>query len=349
MANDVRRQLSDIAYVSAGQVSTLDMPRDSVLRELGLMFTLSQTTGAAQGSGTLSEGGIWSAIRRIELSAEGALNLWSIDPVSLYYANALWNGAFAQRDVLASPGAASSNILQGYLEMPFALPFCANPNLTLLNAQALSSLTLRITWGSVSDLYQTIANTAINTTSILTPETHEIVGLGPRSVFSIFKVSQIARDITATQNRFEIELPRSNIIRGLLIKARNTTNSVEDLTDGLLNEVTLESSENNRGIFVHRRVRATDTNGTARQGYHIRNAARLLYGLADLNLQAAATGVGSLLGIYPFEFMEDRRVSSALRVQPFSSFKALCDVTNAGTTPQLITNVFEIIPAARPR
>lgn len=349
MANDVRRQLSDIAYVSAGQVSTLDMPRDSVLRELGLMFTLSQSTGAAAAAGTLSEGGIFSAIRRIELSAEGALSLWSIDPVSLYYANAFWNGCFAQRDVLVAPGIGASNLLQGYLEMPFALPFCSNPNLTLLNAQALSSLTLRVTWGAAADLYQTPNNTGINVTSILTPETHEIVGLGPRSVFSVFKVSQLTRDIVATQTRFEIELPRSNIIRGLLVKARNTTTGVEDLTDGLLNEVILESSENNRGIFVHRRVRGTDTSGTARQGYHIRNSARLLYGLADLNLQAAATGVGSLIGLYPFEFMEDRRVSSALRVQAFSSFKAICDVTNAGTTPQLVTNIFEIIPAARPR
>lgn len=349
MANDVRRQLADIAYVSAGTVSTLDLPRDSVLKELGLMFSLSQTSGATAAAGTLSEGGIWSAIRRIEIQADGALTIWSIDPVSLYYLNSFWNGAFAQRDALVAPVATQSNILQGYLEIPFALPFCSNPNLTLLNASALTSLTLRITWGSVSDLYQTINNTAINTTSILTPETHEVVGLGPRSIFSLFKVSQIQQDITASSQNFPIELPRSNIIRSLMFLCRNTTNSVLDLTDGLLNEVRLESSEQNRGIFIHRRIRTTDTDGTARAGWHMRNVARNLYGIADLNLQAGATGVGPLVGIYPIEFMEDRRVSSAIRTQGYTSFKAICNVTSAGTSPRIDTTVCEVIPAARPR
>lgn len=350
MASDVKRPIPDLAYVSPGAASTIDLPRDHTLKRVGLMFTLAQATATTPASGTEPDGGILAAIRRLEVVADGAVTLWSIDPISLYTLNALYNGTPAQRDDLAPPGGSSSNTLQAYLEIPFALPFAKNPDLTMLNAAALSSLQLRVTWGSVSDLYQTVANTTITAAStILSGETHEIVGLDPRSVFSAFKVSQLTRDISAANQNLEIDLPRSNVLRGLLLKARVTTNSVEDQVDTIVNEVRVESSELGRGPFVHRRSRATDTDGTARNGYHMRNAARLTYGLNDLYTVEAGQQDFSLTGFLPLEFMENQRVTSAIRAQAFSSLKAILNVSAPSGSPQVIVNVMEIIPAARPR
>jgi len=348
MANDHKRNLPDIGYVSAGAVSTLDLPRDNVMKQIGLMLKLDQATATTPASGTEPDQGILAAIRRLEIVADGALTLWSLDPASLYALNCLWNGSVAQRDDLAPPGGSSSSTLQAYLQIPFALPFSEKPNVTLLNAQALSSLQLRITWGGVSDLYQTVANTTISTTTLVSVESHEIVGLSPKSRFSAFKVSQITKDVTAASSNMEIDLPRGNILRALLIKARITTNSVEDQVDTILNEIRLESSELGRGPFVHRKIRCTDTNGTARDGYHVRNSARLLYGLNDQFAVETGQQDFDLTGFYPVEFMEDQRLTSPIRTQPFTSLKQILDVSAPSGSPQLITTVMEIIPAARP-
>lgn len=350
MASDIKRPIPDLAYVSAGSASTIDLPRDHTLNKLGMMFSLAQASGATPAAGTLSDGGILSAIRRLEIVADGAVTLWSIDPISLYTLNALYNDTPAQRDNLAAPGGSSSNVLQAYLEIPFALPFAKNKDLTLLNAAALSSLQLRVTWGAVSDLYQTVNNTSITAaTTILAGETHEIVGLDPRSVFSAFKVSQISRDISAANANLEIDLPRSNVLRGLLFKSRITTNSVEDEVDTIINEIRVESSELGRGPFVHRRSRTTDTDGTARNGYHVRNAARNEYGLNDLYTVETGQQDFNMTGFYPVEFMANQRVTSAIRAQAFSSLKAILNVSAPSGSPQVTINVMEIIPAARPR
>ena len=355
MASDVKRPLPDLAYVSAGAASTLDIPRDNVMKALNLMLTLTLTTGAAAGSGTLADPGILQAIRRLEVVADGAVTLWSVDPASLYILNALWSGSPGQRDKLAIPANGTSGTMQAFLQIPFALPFSKNPNVTLLNASALSSLQLRVTWGSINDLVQTPTNTSINTSSILSSETHEIVGLDPRSVFSAFKVSQITRQLTASTTNLEVDLPRSNVLRGLLFKSSVLTNSVEDETDSLLNEIRVESSELGRGPFVHRRTRCTDTDSTARDGHFPRNIARLNYGLNDFYADMSGALGGqpqqetfNLFGFYPIEFMENQSITSAVRTQAFSSLKAILNVTNTGTSPTITITAQEIIPAAKP-
>jgi len=356
MANDIKRTLSDLVFAGAGAQSLLDLPRDSVMKELELELTLRLATGAAAGVGTLSEGGILSAIRRIEIVADGALSIWNVDPVSLWILNGLWNGAWSQRDALAIPAPAGSNTLQASLECPFALPFSENPNVTLLNAQALSSLQLRITWGAIGDLTQTPNDTTIAATTAITPTSHEILGLSPRSPFSTFKVTQIRQLINAASNALQVDLNRGNILRGLLFMQRNTLNGVLDLNDGILNEVSLESSELNRGLFVHRRVRMTDTDGTARPagGFEIRNNMRRLYGVPDYytvfaGQQQAPAGATYLTGFGQLEFMEDKRTSSAIRTQLFTRLNAILNVSAPGTTPEVVITQQEIIPAARPR
>lgn len=356
MANDVKRQLPDVPYVSAGAISTLDLPRDSVLKSLGLAWLLSQTTATTPASGVEPTAGILAAIRRLEIVADGALTLWSIDPWSLFVLNALWNGAWYNREDLAPPAMATSSVLASYMDIPFALPKAKDPNVTLLNAQALSSLQLRITWGAITDLYVTVANTSINTTSVLSAETHEIVGLSPRSIFSAFKVGQITRDVQAASTQMQIDLPRGNVLRGIMFKTRTVTAPVEVNVDTILNEVRLESSELNRGLFVHRRTRGTDTDGTGRplSGHHIRQRARAWSGLNDgfapaTGIQAQPAGSTWLGGFYPLDFMEDGRTSSALRTQAYSSLAAICNVAAPATSPQITVTTQEIIPAAPPR
>jgi hypothetical protein len=342
--------------VSAGAISTLDLPRDSVLKSLGLAWSLVQATATTPASGVEPDSGILSAIRRLEIVADGALTLWSIDPWSLYILNALWNGCFYAREDLAPPGTGAGNTLQTYLDIPFALPKSKDPNVTLLNAQALSSLQLRVTWGAIGDLYATVANTTIGTTSVLSCETHEIVGLSPRSVFSAFKVGQITRDISAASTGLQIDLPRGNVLRGMMFKTKTTLTGIERMVDTILNEIRMESSELNRGLFVHRRTRGTDTDGTGRPltGFHIRQKARAWAGLSDVyspatGMQAQPAGGTWLTGFYPLDFMEDGRTASALRTQAYSSLAAICNVSAPANTPQAVITTQEIIPASPPR
>jgi len=350
MALSLNRSLPEIAYAGAGAVSTFDLPRDHTMAGLRLMFNLEQTTGAAVANGTEPDQGILAAIRRLEITADGGVTVYSIDPSSLFIANALWNGAPAQRDDLAPPGIGLTTRLQAFLHIPFALPFAKNPNLTLLNASALSSFRLNVTWGSINDLYQNVVNTSIvAANTFITPETEEVVGLDPRSVFSLFRVSQVTRDVAAAQDRFTVEVPRGNVIRGLLVRSRVTTNGVQDEVDTIINQIDIESSERGRGTFIHRRQRTTDTNGTARNGYTARNAARRIYGLNDLYTVEAGQQDFSLTGFYPIEFMENQRASGSVRTQDFTSFNAVMNVSAPAGTPQVLVNVFEMIPAAAPR
>jgi hypothetical protein len=349
MANDVQRTLPQIAYISAGAVSSLDLPRDSVLKSLDLMWNANITQGATPDSGVQSAQGVFAGIRRLEIVADGGLTLWSIDPLSLYVLNSLWSECYVERDSL--PATATTGVYQGSLQVPFALPFSEDPNVTLLNAQALSSLQLRVTWGAVTDYYTTHVNTTLNTTSFLEPQTHEIVGLGPRSIFSAFKVGQILKDVTAASTNFQVDLPRGNVLRGLLVKTR-TTATVEIAVETILNELRIESSELNRGLFTHRRIRATDTDGTGRSGYNIRNHQLRNFGLNQWTAAFAGTPAQQampLTGFFPVEFMEDKRVSSALRTQPFSSLQMVSNVSAPANSPRLDITTLEIIPAAAPR
>jgi hypothetical protein len=350
MALSLNRTLPDLTYAGAGAVSSFDLPRDHVMAGLKLMLNLEQTTGVTPASGTEPDAGILAAIRRLEVTADGGVTVYSVDPHSLYIANALWNSAPAQRDDLAPPAMSGTGRLQAFLHMPFALPFAKNPNITLLNASALSSFRLNVTWGSINDLYQTVANTSIvSANTFITPETDEVVGLDPQSVFSLFRVSQVTKDVTAAQDRLQIDIPRGNVIRGLLFRAKVTTNTVADETDTVINQVDIESSERGRGVFVHRRQRCTETNGTARNGSNLRNGARRIYGLNDLYTVESGQQDFSLTGFYPVEFMENMRATGAVRTQDFTSFNAVINASAPGGSPQIITNVFEIVPAARPR
>lgn len=353
MANDVKRDLPDLAYVSAGAVSTLDIPRDSVLKSLSFTLTLDMTTAAAMVAATgASRRGVHAAIRRLEVVADGALTLHSMEPYRLYRINSLYSGNWYPADALAFPAAGASNELKAFNKIQFALPFANNRNLTLLNAAALSSLQLRVTWGAMADLAQTPSDTVIDTTSILHTTTHEIVGLDPRSSFSAHKMTEITRDITAASTEFQIDLPRSNVVRGLFFEAHNVPGgSVRNPIDTILNAIRVESSELNRGIFVHRRMRVVEDNAVADAfGYNPRADAMALYGLSDLSDIGLTPTTGiDLLGLYPVEFMEDKEVSSAIRTQAFSSFQAILDVSATGTTPQVTVVTAEIIPAAPPR
>jgi hypothetical protein len=351
VALSLNRTLPEIAYGgAAGAVSSFDLPRDHVMAGLRLMLNLTLTTSGAPAAGTEVDQGILAAIRRLEITADGGVTVYSIDPLSLYIANALWNGAPGQRDDLAPPAMGATTNFQAFLHLPFALPFAKNPNLTLLNAAALSSFRLNVTWGGIADLYQTVNTTTIVTAStFITPETEEVVGLDPRSVFSLFRVSQVTKDVTAAADRLTVELPRGNVIRGLLLRAKVSTNGIQDETDGIVNQVDIESSERGRGVFVHRRQKATETAGTARNGYTLRNACRRIYGLNDLVTVETGQQDLSLTGMYPIEFMENQRVTGAVRTQDFTSFNAVLNVSAPATSPQVIANVFEIIPAAAPR
>jgi hypothetical protein len=118
----------------------------------------------------------------------------------------------------------------------------------------------------------------------------------------------------------------------------------------------LESSELNRGLFIHRRVRGTEVDGTGLDlsGFHMRNLARWQYGIDDqfaaLTGAQAGPASGSLLtGFYPVELMADGRTSSALRTQPYSSLTAVCNVSVPANSPQIVLTTQEIIPAAPPR
>src|SRR5262245_61169524 len=221
MALSLNRSLPDLTYAGAGAVSSFDLPRDHVMKGLKLMLSLGLTTATTPASGGEPDAGILAAIRRVEIVADGGVTVYSIDAHSLFVADALWSGSPAQRDDLAPPAMSTSNVLQAFLYCPFALPFAKNPNITLLNAAALSSFRINITWGSISDLFVTTANTTVNTTTtVVTPETDEVVGLDPQSVFSLFRVSQVTKDVTAAQDRMIMELPRGNVIRGMLFRTK---------------------------------------------------------------------------------------------------------------------------------
>lgn len=144
-----------------------ELPQDNLLRRVALHLDLVLQTpaGAAIAVG-IKNSDILNIIKRIEVIIDGNDNILDCDLRTFFEALRFSYGTAAYKDTVAIPAAGTSSTY--HVEIP--LDFAFDPKLisdvsALLLANLYGSLDLRITWGSISDIFTTPNGTIVNASS----------------------------------------------------------------------------------------------------------------------------------------------------------------------------------------
>src|SRR5688572_22346792 len=95
MARDMRRQLDSAMSFAASSPKSFDLPKDAVYKEIVLEASCLFTTAAGGAITAPFEGSPWSAIKRIELIADGKDVIKSYDGNTLHDINYFDFGTYA--------------------------------------------------------------------------------------------------------------------------------------------------------------------------------------------------------------------------------------------------------------
>jgi len=189
---------------------------------------------------------------------------------------------------------------------------------TLLNSGRLSTLELRVTYGTYQDMFSTNPTTITDASSSLDVEVNleEAIRLdGKDEPYSAYKELYIEDVIGAATSEHQILLPVGNRYRGFLIESE----SDGEMVDTILNKVTIKS-----GTDVFKAIAREDLQGE--------NAIRY-----DLEAQ-------TFVGYQYVDFCPEGRLVDALDASRLSSLEAILDVNAPGTTDKVRIYPCEIVP-----
>lgn len=338
MGQSVRRRRHGLIEYQANATDTLRLSRGMILRALYLNFS-GQLDDPNNANATLGRGDEWAVVRRIRVIANGTDVLVDMDGNALWWQNFFLYGT----KPLVSPlmGAAGADpTFESHLILPFWMPRSVRPIDTALDTRILSDLVIEVTWGS----HLNVQSTATGWITDPTIEVHALESFGlPRNTrFAQWRRWRISQEITATNQRFEVDLPVGNVYRGFLINttdddgAAAATDSTIDVND-ILNRIAVRSGN----VEFH-----------AMDAHVFQHIGWMEYGIDrdwDDNLSVydplRMGPDNSVLGWYVIDHVTDGYLTEGIDTAGFSEFKLELDVTaGAGTVmlnvyPQLVVPV----------
>lgn len=308
MAQNLRRKLGSIAW-GENEVKSFDLPRNYAYQKLLLYLTASITVAA--GGATAFAEGAWKLIKNISIVGNGKDVIWYIDGAALARYGHLFRGVVSASAVPNAEGAAQA--MNSFMILDFAMLRSIKPIDTILNAFAYSTLELRITWGSKSDMYSAnTANVTINSAK-LNLETLESIG---NQGGMIAKVFTLEKEVTATSSDFSLSIPVRNAYRGFLIRAEVDGNP----SDAVINSLKIASGADTF-VFTDWAV--------------LRNDNKL-----DFDLETMPTG-------YAFvDFCPDGYLSEALATQKMANLDIVFDVAKQVGTNKITVYPVELVTKA---
>ena len=308
----LERELGTLTF-SAGQTSTLQLPRNYAYRNLSLRFncdlTWTETT-----AGVVRDSSPAQLIQSIQIRANGRDVIKNFDFAALHRLTQLRTGTRPEYTGPASTGAQTNFLAVVSALVQFEMYRAIKPIDTLLDSSGLSTLELIITWGNGADIMGgAYVGTVTVNSGTLRVGSVEAVGVPPGTRFMVNKEFAITHTITAVNTRLQIQVPVGNLYRAFLL----TTESDAVNVNTILNQVTLQS-------------------GT--EVFKLRN---------DLALQAdnkVELGLETWpAGLYYLEFVKDGRLTEMLDTARLSSLEFILDVAIPGTTDILRIYPTEII------
>lgn len=332
MAQQVRmRQQGSTIDFSANNKQTVSLARGMIYREIYLRLQGAPTVSAINNTAAnTKKGDEWAVVKKIELVANGTDVLKSIDGNALWWLNYFLYGVPPQITVALGDAATADVPFDSVLILPLWMPRSIRPIDTALDSRNLSSLELAITWGQYTDING-------SATAWITEPTVEVYTLESFNVsgpFSQWRVFTIEKEITATNSRFQIQLPVGKMFRGFLI---NTEDGGADQGD-VVNNFKLIS-----GTTVFADLSAGDD--VLHQITRLRNGIARFYddgaGAYD-NLRRGDNN--SLDGWYLYDHVTDGFMTEAIDTLGFSEFIMELDVTVGAGTTKVLVYPFEIVP-----
>ncbi len=223
-----RQQGKQVGF-SANNRVTADMSRGMVYRELFIRLRGQPTIAAIDNtSANTQRGDAWGVIKKIEVVANGNDTLKSLDGNALWWLNYFLYGQTPRISAIIADAATVNPAFDVGLILPFWMPRAVSPMDTALDSRNLSSLEIAITWGDYTDINSAATGwTAEPTIDVWSLESFNISG-----PFSVWRIHDIEKTITATSSRFQVQLPIGRMYRGFLI---NTTVGGVDVSNVLNN------------------------------------------------------------------------------------------------------------------
>lgn len=208
------RKIGQILYAQ-NQPRSLDMPRKDLYR-----FLILRLTGilniATLGAPTNRLNSPFNLIKRIELIADGKDTIKSLSGPALLMKNFYLFGRYGNRTI--PTWATGAMTFYGTLVLPFAQPKAVREADTFFDSGRLSTLELKITWGSMADIFATAPTTYTETSGVIDVHLAETINLGKPLNLSIYKETTLEKQMTASATEFQVLLPVGNIFRGFLIE-----------------------------------------------------------------------------------------------------------------------------------
>lgn len=361
MSRDMRRVADSPQNFAANSPISFTLPVTSVYKEINLLLEYAASTGVGGALvAPIFDRSPWTAIKRIELIADGRDTIKSYDGGTLLDINHWDFGEYPPTQIAALGASASngtttkplSHLLTISLESVGMMPefdpqtgkIIGGPNMTLLDARKLSGLELRITFGAgLADIFTTVTAPATLDLYRITPLTHEILDISRENSFAVnqeIMSSQAFPTNTATDKGFRQNV--GNAYRRSFISSvdQNARAAVDRLT-----EITLEEN----GTFNRRIWDA----GAIKQ-HNSRNG-QLAVGMGNGVAPTATPAIngtqgkngGNRLGLYVVDIAEDGKVASLLDTRGYSDLQYKLDWDGANTTDLIrITNTI-IVPNLR--
>ena len=306
------RELGEMTF-SAGQVSTVDIPRGYSIAHLlfRLTATLSRAAGASAGAGKDLTGA--QLVKRIELRKNGREVLKAVDFESLMRFSQQRKGTVPEWALSAAwtgYGALSTTTFALSAALNFEMWNALNPLDTLFDSSGrngVTTLQLAVYWGALNDVMTAAYNPAsggvtADVTPVLSIAVEEYVDPDalPGEYLEAREYS-VRRSITATNPKEQQAVNVGNMFRQFVIK----TYADDVQRSDILNNVIIRS-----GSQVFKNCKA--------EPLRQRNKSML-------GLEAA------MAGYYLLDFCPDGHLSRALKTQALSELIIEMDVTKQGT------------------
>ena len=235
----LKRRIGDLAYTSAGSVSTLQLPRNFNYRSLICRLAGSVIVSGGSGAGAPHVYGAYRAISKIEVIANGRDTLISVAPEHLQILNTIDYGTVP---VFLNPtnDTAATYSFNCSFVVPFEVRRSVRPIDTLLPSAGLSTLDLKVTWGAGADMFTgsvDFTSAAIQTSTTLNVQSFEEIGALPGAV-SVSKMYTMTRVLSASANsNYQVQVSVGNLYRGFLVQ----TNVAGVMADTIIDGFSLES------------------------------------------------------------------------------------------------------------
>ena len=230
-----QRKLDRIVY-TANSIQTLDIPREHWDKKILLQLVGQCDTGTA--TPTKSPYNPFEIIKRIEVIANGSQTIKSYSGKMLYLQNIMEHGCVPAKTETPASASQSDQSFGGALML--YLDKDKDYIETLLPTHVLSSLQLKITWGTATDIQtDTSEGLSIDNLYIYPLVTEELNRGQSTSKIGVLKETELVKVLEAS-GWVEVDLPVGNVYNQIALLARNNSsasNSIiseyEIIKDGL--------------------------------------------------------------------------------------------------------------------